>query len=76
MMVSLQRPPTHLRYLAEINNVIGLRVRPVCIQGQPRATVDEIRAFLGAQQLSYHELYVRGSLIVVWDDCIIIKKFN
>jgi hypothetical protein len=67
-MVHLGRPPTQHRYLAEIKNVLEMRVRPVSIHGYPKASVSEIQRFLGATRLSQFELQVRDTLIVWRED--------
>ena len=57
-MVNLTLPPTHHRYLAEIKNLLRMRSRPIFITGPPRATLEQVRLFLGARRLSYCELWV------------------
>lgn len=75
-MLSLSSPPTHHRYLAEINNLLRVWSRPIYIQGPPRATIDEIRAFVGARKLSYRELWVPtyATRIVFYRNCIALKS--
>jgi hypothetical protein len=71
-MVHLGCPQTHQRYLAEIKNVLTLWTRPVYIHGRPRASVREIREFLGAVQVSRFELQIGDSTLVWYDDCLVI----
>ena len=67
-MIHLGCPPTQHRYLAEIKNVLKMRVRPVCIHGYPKASVGEIQGFLCATRLSRFELQVSDTLIVWRED--------
>ena len=74
-MVHLASPPTHHRYLAEIKNLMAIRSRPISIHGRPRASLEQIRAFLGAQRLTEWEIYVpeHATLVVMYDDSITLK---
>ncbi len=71
-MIYFGLPPTRDRYLAEIKNVLGLRVRPVCICGPPKASVCEIERFLGATRMSEFELQVRDTVIVWREDHVMV----
>jgi hypothetical protein len=71
-MVHLGCPQTHHRYLAEIKNILAIRVRPVYIHGTPRASIRQIKKFLGAVQLSQYELQVGDTTIVIYEDCLAI----
>ena len=68
-MVDLQNPPTRRRYLAELNNLLRIRARPVYINGIPPATIDQIHKFIGGRRLSDTELQLGNTVIVMYDDC-------
>ncbi len=73
-MVHLGCPQTHLRYLAEIRNVLALRTRPVYIHGRPRASIHEIMEFLGAVQVSRFQLQIGHSTLIWYNDCLAINQ--
>ena len=67
-MVDLQTPLTHRRYLAELNNLIQIRARPVYMNGRPLATMDQIHDFIGGMLISHNELRLGSTVIVINND--------
>lgn len=77
-MLTLACPLTYERYLSEVQVLLGVRTRPLCIAGAPRATAIELLAHLGehdARLVGPYQLLVGpGTLITLFSDRLVLEE--
>lgn len=69
-------PPTHDRYIAEVKNLLNMRCRPLCILGQPRASLRELRRALGGWKYASNALVIGESVVALSNEYTVIYDFH